>query len=231
VSLENFSQGGAFVHNLVCGTVWREPVLDRPTPYHLPHSTQVAGYAAIEGGDDRYVGNVFLGGDVAEAYAPTAGTGKTARHGTAGYAGHPTTLAGYLAEVHDLWRGDHERFKGVRQPVYLRDNVFAAGAEPVAGEVGAVVLDDEVHVAVVEDGEGCYLETRLPAGFDDARIGLVTGDDLERVRFVDADFEERDGSPAVLGTDLVGETKHAGSTYPAGPLASLSSGTSRTRVW
>ncbi|HET6484692.1 MAG TPA: right-handed parallel beta-helix repeat-containing protein, partial [Actinoplanes sp.] len=31
VSLENFSQGGAFVHNLVCGTVALEPVLDRPT--------------------------------------------------------------------------------------------------------------------------------------------------------------------------------------------------------
>ena len=38
-----------------------------------------------------------------------------------------------------------------------------------------------------------------------ARIGLVTGSDLERVRFVDAEFEEPDGSPAVLDTDLVGE--------------------------
>ncbi|MGY4644280.1 right-handed parallel beta-helix repeat-containing protein [Cellulomonas sp. URHB0016] len=230
-SLEIFSQGGAFVHNLVCGTVWRQAVLDRPTPYHVPHSTQVAGYAAIEGADDRFIGNVFLGGGE-EAYAPTSGAGTSAGHGTAGYAGHPASMAEYLAQVHDLWRGDHERFKGVQQPVYLRDNVFAGGAEPVPGEPGAVVLTgDDVHVAVVEGPDGCYLEARLPAGFDDARIALVTGHDLERVRFADAEFEERDGSPAVLGTDLVGEPKSAASTYPAGPLAALASGESRTRVW
>ena len=46
-SLELFSQGGAFVNNLVCGTVSIVPVVERPTPYHVPHSTQVAGYAAI----------------------------------------------------------------------------------------------------------------------------------------------------------------------------------------
>ena len=62
-SLELFSQGGAFVNNLVCGTVSLEPVLDRPTPFHVPHSTQVAGYAAIYGGDDRHVGNLYLGDD------------------------------------------------------------------------------------------------------------------------------------------------------------------------
>ena len=41
------------MNNLVCGTVRLEPVMDRPTPYHGPHSTQVAGYAFIIGGDDR----------------------------------------------------------------------------------------------------------------------------------------------------------------------------------
>ena len=71
VSLEVFSQGGAFVNNLVCGTLSVDPVVDRPTPYHVPHSTQVAGYAAILAGDDRYIGNVFLGGDVSQAYGAT----------------------------------------------------------------------------------------------------------------------------------------------------------------
>ena len=69
-ALELFSQGGAFVNNLICGTVRLEPVMDRATPYHLPHSTQVAGYAFIIGGDDRWVGNFFVGGDAATAYGP-----------------------------------------------------------------------------------------------------------------------------------------------------------------
>lgn len=51
------------------------------------------------------------------------------------------------------------------------------------------------------------------------------------MRLADAEFEERDGSPVVLGADLVGNAKHAGSTYPAGPLASLTSGVARTQVW
>jgi hypothetical protein len=67
--------------------------------------------------------------------------------------------------------------------------------------------------------------------FDQARVGLITGRDLERVRFVDAEFEEPDGSPAILDTDLVGERKADGETYPAGPIATLAAGSSRSRVW
>src|SRR4051812_9301758 len=177
-SLEVFSQGGAFVNNLVCGTVGLEPVVDRPTPYHVPHSTQVAGYAAIYGGDDRYVGNVFLAGG--PGYGPDARFGEPARHGTAGYDGHPASLAEYLAQVDDPSRGDHQRFYGVKQPVYIRDNVYAAGAQPYEAEENGLVLDD-AEVAVVEDGEHVYLETRLPETFGQARVGLVS--DLERVRF------------------------------------------------
>jgi hypothetical protein len=48
---------------------------------------------------------------------------------------------------------------------------------------------------------------------------------------VDAEFEERDGSPAVLDVDLVGCRKTDEHAYPAGPLAALESGVSRTPVW
>lgn len=229
-ALELFSQGGAFVHNLVCGTVTLEPVIERPTPYHVPHSTQVAGYAAIFGGDDRYIGNIFFGGDVGVAYGSGARQGPGARYGTGGYGGHPRSLSDFLALVDDPSRGDHERFLDVKQPVYLRDNVFAAGAAPVEGETGALVLDD-ARVAVVEDNGEVYLETQLPAVFDTARIALVNGQDLERVRFVDADFEERDGSPVLMDADLVGSRKVPGQSYPAGPLAALASGAARIRVW
>jgi hypothetical protein len=230
VSLELFSQGGAFVNNLFCGTVSREPVLDRPTPYHVPHSTQVAGYAAILGGDDRYIGNVFLGGDVGAAYGPDARRGEDAAHGTAGYDGHPPSLADYLALVDDPSRGDHERFKGVAQAVWIRDNVYVAGARAYEAEPDPVVLGDAT-VAVVDEGEQVYLETQLPEAFDAARVSLVSGGDLERVRFVDAEFEEPDGSPASLDRDLVGDRKSAEQPHPPGPLAALASGSSRTRVW
>jgi hypothetical protein len=231
-SVELFSQGGAFVHNLVCGTLALVPVIERPTPYHRPHSTQVAGYAAIYGGDDRYIGNVFLGGDPEQVYAPESQVGHAAGYGTAGYNGRPTSLADYIARVGDPSRGDHERFLDVPQPVYIRDNVYAAGASAFEAERGAVVLGDaDVRMTVVDEGDAVYLEAQLPEAFDGARIPMITGRDLERVRFADAEFEERDGSPAVLDTDLVGSARTDEQARPAGPLAALGAGVSRTRVW
>jgi glycosyl hydrolase family 120/parallel beta helix pectate lyase-like protein len=231
VSLESFSQGGAYVNNLVCGTVWLQPVVERPTPYHTPHSTQVAGYAAILGGDDRLVGNVFLGGDASLAYAKESRWDTKAFHGTAGYNGHPSSMEEYRELIGDPTRGDHERFTDVKQPVYIHDNVYLGGAQPYEAEQGAVVLEgDATARVVVEDGE-VYLESDLPDAFGRATSGVLSGADLPPVRFVDADFEEPDGRPVVLGTDLVGEVKDAGGTYPAGPLATLEPGSQRTRVW
>jgi len=229
-SVELFSQGGAFVNNLVCGTLSLVPVVERPTPYHRPHSTQVAGYAAIYGGDDRHIGNVFLGGDLDQAYGPDARVRDAAGYGTAGYDGHPTSLADYIARVGDPSRGDHERFADVPQPVYIRDNVYSPGADPFEAEQDAVVLSDGVRVTVVDEGDDVYLVTELPEAFGAARVPVITGRDLERVRFVDAEFEERDGRPSVLDIDLVG-TRKTGERAPAGPLAALEPGVSRTRVW
>src|SRR4051812_37691849 len=172
VSLESFSQGGAYVHNLVCGTMALVPVLERPTPYHVPHSTQVAGYAAIAGGDDRYIANVFLGGDASRAYGPTSRFGQTAGYGTAAYDGHPDSLAAYLALVDDPSRGnDHQRFMGVKQAVYIRGNVYAAGARAYEAEEDRLVLDDaDVKVAVVGDGDQGHLETEPPEAVDPAPL-------------------------------------------------------------
>ena len=231
-SLESWSQGGAYVHNLVCGTVWLQAVPERPTPYHTPHSTQVAGYAAIHGGDDRQVGNIFLGGDATLAYGRDSKAGTGAGYGTAGYNGHPGSMEEYRALVADPSGGDHERFMDVKQPVYIRDNVYALGAESFEAEKGAIVLDDEqVTVRVVEEDSQVHLETELPDAFDNAVSGVITGADLHPVRFVDADFEDPDGAPASFDTDLLGERKDRSKTHPAGPITALRSGSRRTRIW
>jgi hypothetical protein len=62
-------------------------------------------------------------------------------------------------------------------------------------------------------------------------VDVVSGQDLKRVRFVDADFEERDGTPALMDVDLLGDRKSPGQSYTAGPIAALISGASRLRVW
>jgi hypothetical protein len=204
--------------------------MDRATPYHRPHSTQVAGYAFIVGGDDRWVGNLFVGGDADTAYGPgREGVGQVAA-GTAGYDGYPASFEEYLARIAAQPDGDHQRFLGVKQPVYARGNVYASGAAPFAGENDALVLPTAT-VSVVVEGDAVYLETKLPVEFDRASLEPITGRDLERVRFADANFEERDGTPALMDVDLTGAHKPQDRRSAAGPIAELSSGSSRTRVW
>lgn len=59
-SLREQSQGGAYVHNLFLGGIYHFTERTRYTPYHLPHSTEVAGLSIIVGGDNRFVNNLFI---------------------------------------------------------------------------------------------------------------------------------------------------------------------------
>lgn len=59
LSLRDWSEGGAFVHNLFAGQIEVRKVLGRFTPYHFPHSTGVAGLRNIYCGDNRFYNNLF----------------------------------------------------------------------------------------------------------------------------------------------------------------------------
>lgn len=235
IAIELFSQGNAFVHNLVLGAVRMQAVLDRATPYHVPHSTQVAGYAFIYAGDDRYVGNLFVGTHdgvygpdaplVLEEFPPES-------YGTHTYEGFPASWQEYQERVGVFGgAGDHARFHHERQPAYLRSNAYADGARPASHETDAVTAAGTAVVRVVDDGDAVWLEHDLPTALLAPVGGVVTGADLGHVRIAAAGFENPDGSPVVGDVDLVGTRKEPGSTYPAGPLAALDGGAGRVRVW
>ena len=60
-SLHVNSQGGAFVHNLICGGVNLHEYDDRQTPFMKPHSTEVDGYHDNPSGDIRFFNNLVAG--------------------------------------------------------------------------------------------------------------------------------------------------------------------------
>ena len=66
-ALWDWSQGGAFSHNLLAGNIVLRPQ-GRRTPYHKEHSTVIAGLSNISGGDDRFHNNIFAGGNGLQAY-------------------------------------------------------------------------------------------------------------------------------------------------------------------
>ena len=71
-SLRDWSQGGAYVHNLFAGRIEPHSELSRETPFHKAHTTEVAGLLNIAGGDDRFYNNVFVQPSGLAVYDETA---------------------------------------------------------------------------------------------------------------------------------------------------------------
>lgn len=141
-------------------------VLDRSTPYHVPHSTDIKGFSVVFGGDERFYNNIFIGngsseGLVAGLWNAQEGTG------TLHYNNRTTSLEDYLELVHQE-DGDHHLFYRVEQPVYINNNVYLNGAEPFDGEKEKLVADDfDPEFRIIEEGDKVYLSCRLPEEFED----------------------------------------------------------------
>lgn len=64
--------GGAYVHNLIAGEIRIRAELDRETPYHTPHSTEVLGLSKVVGDDERFYNNLFVGSKGLSVYGKDA---------------------------------------------------------------------------------------------------------------------------------------------------------------
>jgi len=54
------SKGIAFAHNLILSPLGHESYDSRTTPFHKPHSTEIAGIQDGNGGDHRFYNNIFV---------------------------------------------------------------------------------------------------------------------------------------------------------------------------
>ena len=61
MSLLSVSQGGAYLYNLMAGKLVLNRFDGRQTPFHKPHSTELAGMHDNPFGDDRYCNNILTG--------------------------------------------------------------------------------------------------------------------------------------------------------------------------
>ncbi|MCM3671211.1 right-handed parallel beta-helix repeat-containing protein [Mesobacillus maritimus] len=216
-ALDNHAQGGAYVNNLIRGKMVQRKMLDRATPYHVPHSTEIAGFAVTYGGDDRFLNNIFIGDDNLE------------KVGTAHFNGYTTSLEEYIETVHQD-EGDHEAFNKVEQPVYINRNAYLHGAEAFEREEEKLEATDfNPDLKIIEDGNEVYLSLELPEEIASFFGGIQSTKTLERVRIVDAEFENPDGSEVVLDTDLLGKQREEKSVI--GPIASLQAGKNYIKVW
>jgi len=200
-SLQDWSQGGAYVHNLFAGRISCRPELGRDTPFHPAHSTTIAGLTSIQGGDNRFFNNIFVGSGEASTSAP-ADKRKQRGH----------------ASGHGLWVYDE-----CALPLQTGGNVYLNGARPHKDEADAVVVAGKVTPPrIVEESGQMKLQFAMPAELAQAATKIVTTKLLGRAHVPNLPYEDADGSRLKVNTDFFG--KRRDSTPTPGPFETPVSG-------
>ena len=218
-NFQNAAQGGAYVHNLFLGGMFRYAILDRSTPYHLPHSTEMMGCSLVISGDDRYYNNIFLN----TQEAPN----RKFRVGLSMYDGAPDSLQEYIDTVWTRFgKSDATEFNQVKQPVYTAHNYYGDGVPPYERDVTSVKTETPSRARIVTEENGdVYLEMFLDDAFASLSAERVDTARLDMPRIVEAPYENPDGSPITIDGDLFGNPR--GEHPTAGPIESVRAGINR----
>lgn len=220
-SLVNAAQGGAYIHNLFGGFMQRYPVLNRSTPYHFPHSTEVLGVSVVYGGDDRWYGNIF---------APRITDPEPyACYGTADYNGAPASCDEYLQRVKSLGVGDVEHYERTPQPVYVNANAYTGGAKPFDREGSFVSKQNRMPFEILDNGQEVYLQIDVAPGLLDLSVPKISTENLPQARIVQQDFDTPEGTCLQCDQDMLGVQRREFSTV--GPLQNLKPGSNRVKIW
>jgi len=202
--IQNWSQGGAYVHNIIAGKTVLNPVPNRYTPYHIPHTTELMGVSNIQCGDDRIFNNIYMAGD----YEITTWNNAFAGYGLEGY----NTIERKL-------------------PIYVGNNLYYNGAVPYRDETGSVVREtSDPGIEIQEEEDSIYLQITFDNALQQVESKTVTSESLGTPVMVRHRYENRDGTPFILDRDLFGN-KREPENPTVGPFESPDSGITRIKVW
>ena len=195
-SLIDWSQGGAYAHNLLAGKIISRPELTRSTPFHPPHTTSLAGLSNIKGSDNRFYNDIFIG----DGKSP-AGTRKAAKT-------HSNPVKGF-----GLWVYDAHEF-----PLQTGGNVYYNGARPYfEEEKDSVQTKTDPKLKIETDGRNVYLHLTLGEAIEKLDTKLVTTELLGKTRIAGLPFENPDGSPLTIDKDYFGKKRNKSHPNP-GPF-------------
>jgi hypothetical protein len=179
--------------------MWPEP--GRFTPYHLPHSTSVAGLSTIYSGDDRYFNNIFLG------------------------------ISASLPERDSRYNFGLRGYEKAKLPVWIDGNVYTGKAVHYTGEknffedpVFASVLE------IREKGNEVFITVTLNDKAGEVRTMRVSTATLGKAKMARAGYENPDGTPIVFDTDYNGQNRSRDNPAP-GPFENRAGGTLTMKVW
>ncbi len=209
LSLRDWSEGGAYAHNLMTGHISSRPEMNRSTPYHEAHSTALAGLTQIRGGDSKFFNNILIGNGEIPDDIPN-GDDK-----------HFNGLRGF-----GTWMYNVREY-----PLTIGGNAYFHGAQPYYEEARPLVLNDHAPKAeIVEEGEKVFLRINLGNNLKQAVTSQVTTKRLGQARVPRLGYENVDGSPLVIDTDFFGN-KRSETDPTTGPFENPGQGSLKIRVW
>ena len=188
------SEGSAYVHNLIAGQVFMWPEPNRFTPYHLTHSTEVAGLSTILSGDDRWYNNIFLG------------TGQD-----------PNTKdprGNYGLSV----------YNNAKLPVWISGNLHFNRSLPYKNEINSKqYAGSKPDFSISEEGSNVFLNLTIGESVNNLKTQFVTTEMLGKAKMPNESFENPDGTPLKIDLDYFGKPRSVNSPT-CGPFEGLQSG-------
>lgn len=201
----NVSQGTALVHNIFAGRIQLHPDRNRYTFYHVPHSAKAQGMVQVFGGDDRYINNIFLG----------KGAGYFARRTNKKHIGEicyaTNGYDGYRSWSDKESQRTDDTLATLKKPipVIIKNNAYFNNTRPYNKEENPYVNKKfRAKISITEEDSHYYLNTNLGDILNDLPCGdIVTTDVLGKAFEPNQKFENRDGSPIRVDSDLLGNKR------------------------
>ena len=204
-SVLDASEGGAFVHNIIAGTIKSSPQ-GRLTPYHPAHATAVAGLINIKGADNRFYNNLFIGQKTTDNSLK-----KTGKYALTGFG---------------LWEYDAREFS-----LQTGGNVYYNGTRPYAREAGPLIVADLAPTPTLIEKDGkVYLNINVGQSLAKAATVLVTTKLLGKAKIPGVGYENPDGSPLQIDTDYFGNKRNPAKPTP-GPFENPGQGDLNLNIW
>lgn len=206
VAIRDWSEGGAFAHNLVNGLVSiNKSYVNRATPYLLAHSTEVAALRDIGFGDDRFFNNIFIRPENTreDNWAPK---GRIAEYG----------LEGYQETEFEIMTGG---------------NVYYNGALPYKNEAGHQKKPTfNPGISIEKKGNEFILSVDLDNAVKNPDTKMVSTELLGETIISGLPWENPDGSELEINVDYFGNER-SGDNPVAGPFRDIKEGRNEIRVW
>jgi hypothetical protein len=216
-------QGVAMVHNLIAGSITAVGIgtdngakticSPRYTPYHVPHSTAIAGFMTFLHGDMRFYNNIFVQQPIHPAlqaytdnWASDPWDDANILCGAFPFNGYPTFAQ---------WDKEFEGYCGqgsapsdryyIHLPVWAAGNVYFNGAQPWEKEESPACVAEPVTLCVKES-DGVYtVETNLYQYLPREQAPFISTKTLGMAFEPEQKFENPDGTPITFDHDYFGE--------------------------